>query len=593
MPLIRAPSAISVLALPPDRFLSESLPVRLLNERAVAEAATGDYREGDFTTEAYNRLTSHEIDYEEEIEPEKARGDDKTGPVDKTVIGGPVESSSDDTDLEERYLSSSEWGPRTCNGCIDTLIKWLDDHRADLANLSPWSKANLTNWARAFTYFSEIADTGGYDTGTEVLTGSSLPSYYSYIAQAKDTDFQGISGTVTSTSVGPGGGTVSSVSKPSATGTTSVGVPTGLGNSNLIGGGGVSGGSIGGGGIDGGGTGGGPNVDVQGGGGAPFGGTLTLTAAIDATDETTKATSNSQAATGTSTTAANEPGTDITYPAGGIPTKLINPTSTTTIPEGGTHPFSVSYYSTDGTLTLTVISTLDDDMDWLTGTTGAAGGAVGTGLSSLGGNTKLLTGTSSFISGTSTLTTVLTGPGSGGTSITRTVTVTFYTQTSSNGVNFSLTNTNANLVTSTTATTTATDTTTPNSSQTSGTSITSLIKSQGNLASTTTGTGISTPTYTQIVVRSSGTVTKTVTEDLGTATNTAADYLSSLSSKVNLASSALNTIIGNEFSYFLDYTKPSSKPVELYTLNFNNIPNIYFNDFNFDNFDINNVECIL
>ncbi|KAF3916498.1 hypothetical protein ABW20_dc0100962 [Dactylellina cionopaga] len=436
---------VSILSTPFERISIPRDPTAPpLERRVVAQAAAGDYTKGDYTTEAYERLANQNID----TSPGDTIGDDKSGPVEKSAVGMALDYASSDTDTNtaERDLSSAT-GSSACSGCIDRLIAWLDKNRSSLQNLEPWEKANLTNWARAFTYFSEIADTGSYDSGTESFTGTNIPSFFSYIAQVTNDTFGG-------TSSGGGGGTSNSASGGGGSGSTAgSGSSAGSVLSSLQ-----------------------VNTFLA---STPTGGTLTLTVY------------NSNSATQTSTDAGNvspstggQIQTSIFYITSGILTEIVTPTSTTTLPEGGTHLYSVSYYSTDDTLTLTVQPNTNK-IDWVTDTvTSSASSETDAGLSSLLANTNLFTGigttstsSGSGSSGTGTLATTTIGSGSDA-SGTQTVTVTFSASTTIIGTDFSLSGTNINLGTVSTAVTTA-----------------------GGTGSTTTGTA----------TRAGGTVTLTIT----------------------------------------------------------------------------------
>ncbi|KAK6343811.1 hypothetical protein TWF696_007472 [Orbilia brochopaga] len=309
--------------------------------RAGAEPATADYSSEDFTTEAYDGL---------------AKG-------------------AADPDL----ASGSNWSSETDSDHIDNIIKWLDTNRAVLVDLSPWEKANLTNWARALAYFSEIAATGSFDTGGRSLRGDDILSFYSAIDQATDGDFgersfergDGSSSGMESSAFDSGGTSSESLAMSSEIGTQ-------------------------------------PGSALS----------------------STGATSN-PASSGPPT-----PNTNQISPSSQRTTVVVTQTLITTVPESGTSSVhGVGHYHTS---TLTVGPTTSEKHE-RSGTSIALspGSSSFVALSSFSRNTKLFPGTSSSsfrpgetAAGTSTITTTVSGTGSDGPA-TMTVTSTLFPKSSS------------------------------------------------------------------------------------------------------------------------------------------------------------------
>ncbi|KAF3924549.1 hypothetical protein ABW21_db0206968 [Orbilia brochopaga] len=183
---------LAILGSPLERITKQREPAAsILLERIHPEVAPGEYIGEDSTTEAYDGLINHAFDADSELLGDISTGlnGEQSGPLEE---GAPrvVTNYSHGTTTGPDAISRSDWSAQTDIDHIDSVIRWLDANRAVLADLAPWEKANLTNWARALAYFSEIAATGSFDMGGEQLTGNEILSVYTAVDQATSEDFE-------------------------------------------------------------------------------------------------------------------------------------------------------------------------------------------------------------------------------------------------------------------------------------------------------------------------------------------------------------------------------------------------------------------
>ncbi|KAF3911065.1 hypothetical protein AA313_de0204442 [Arthrobotrys entomopaga] len=95
-----------------------------------------------------------------------------------------------------------------------------------------------------------------------------------------------------------------------------------------------------------------------------------------------------------SSTESQRTSTSIIYLTSGVFTKLVTPTPTTTLSEGGTHPFNMSYHPTNDILRLTVQPNTDENIDWSTDWDSFTASSTETEMISTSLNNKLFTVTS-------------------------------------------------------------------------------------------------------------------------------------------------------------------------------------------------------